>query len=293
MANLKDLKNRIKSVKSTQKITKAMKMVAASKLRRARSKAEEAEPYASEMKNIVEKLVASLGNEPISIPLLSVKSTPKTHLIVVVASDRGLCGAFNSSIFKMVKKKIFDIESHGIHAKLLCVGKKGYELLKPLYKNKIIDTIEGISKKKQLNYSDAEFISKKLLSLFANNEFDVCSIVYNKFKSAISQIPTFEQLIPVDRASEDNTATQDEIFEYEPDSEQILSDLLPKNLSVQIFQSLLESSASEQGARMTAMDNASRSAGVMIKDLTLIYNRTRQAAITKELIEIISGAEAV
>jgi F-type H+-transporting ATPase subunit gamma len=291
MANLKTLKNRIKSVKSTQKITKAMKMVAASKLRRARMQAEAAQPYAKHMEKMLIALAAgTVGGTGVS-PLISGTGSDAVHLVIVATSDRGLCGAFNSSIVRAARKHIQELGQSGKKVKILCVGKKGYDQLKTQYGKLIIETMEGIGKR-HLSYMDAESIAKKVLELFAAGQFDVCSIFYNAFKSVISQIVTLQQLIPLEYSVLETTGTAT-VYEYEPSEEVILEDLLPRNIAVQIYHALLENAASEQGARMSAMDNATRNAGEMIKDLTLVYNRTRQAAITRELIEIISGAEAL
>lgn len=296
MANLKILKTRIKSVKSTQKITKAMKMVAASKLRRARLNAEAAAPYAKHMEEMLSTL-ASSARENVDAPALLIGTGKEdVHLIVVATSDRGLCGAFNSSIVRAVRRHIQELERANKKVKLLILGKKGYEQLKTTDKRKIIDTIEGISKK-QAGYTDAEQIAERVIALFEAGEFDVCTVFYNKFHSAISQVVTPQQLIPLDIPTLehlDMSVNQvNAVYEYEPDEESLLKDLLPRNIAVQVYHALLESAASEQGARMSAMDNATRNAGEMMKDLTLVYNRTRQATITKELIEIISGAEAI
>jgi|CXWL01.1.fsa_nt_gi F-type H+-transporting ATPase subunit gamma len=294
MPSLKDLKNRIKSVKSTQKITKAMKMVAAAKLRRAREQAEAARPYAEGMERLLSSLASSVTAGSDAPQLLSGTGKSDTHLIVVATSDRGLCGGFNSSIVRFVRRKVRELQGQGIKVKLLCVGRKGYEQLNHEFGSLIIGKSE--LNKKKLAYSDAEVISSELITRFEAGEFDVAHIVYNKFKSAISQIVTFQQVIPLEikePTQNESISTQNSTYEYEPSETEILADLLPKNLGVQVYRSLLENAASEQGARMTAMDNATRNAGEMIKKLSLKYNRTRQAAITKELIEIISGAEAV
>ena len=290
MANLKTLKNRIKSVKSTQKITKAMKMVAASKLRRARMKAEAAQPYAKSMEKILSSVAGSLAGSSSVFPLLSGNGNEHRHLLIVATSDRGLCGAFNSSIVRAARKKIAELKLSGRDVKILCIGKKGYDQLKTQHGKIIIETLEGVSKA-QLSFADAEAVAHKVIKLFDDNHFDVCSIYYNAFKSVISQIVTLQQLIPLDITS--LSGAKQVGYEYEPSEEVILADLLPRNIAVQIYHALLENAASEQGARMSAMDNATRNAGEMIKGLTLVYNRTRQAAITKELIEIISGAEAL
>jgi F-type H+-transporting ATPase subunit gamma len=291
MPSLKDLKNRIKSVKSTQKITKAMKMVAAAKLRRAREQAEAARPYAESMEGLLANLAAGSSQNSSERSLLSGTGKSDTHLIVVATSDRGLCGGFNSTIVRAVKRKTRELQASGVTVKLLFVGRKGYEQLYHDF-SKIIVGKNDLPKKK-ISYSDAENISRELITRFEAGEFDVAHVVYNKFKSAISQVVTFQQLIPLEITSNQQLATNTAPYEYEPNEAEILADLLPKNLSVQVYRSLLENAASEQGARMTAMDNATRNAGEMIKKLSLKYNRTRQAAITKELIEIISGAEAV
>lgn len=292
MPSLKDLKNRIKSVKSTQKITKAMKMVAAAKLRRAREQAEAARPYAQAMESLLASLAASAAGNADAPLLLAGTGKVSTQLIVVATSDRGLCGAFNGSIVRATRRKVRELQAAGISVKLLFIGRKGYEQLNHEFHDLVVGKLE--LPKKKLGYSDALAITEQLVARFEAGEFDVAHIVYNHFKSAISQIVTFQQLIPLAmdvNATEGNGS--DLVYEYEPSEEEILADLLPKNLGVQVYRALLENAASEQGARMTAMDNATRNAGDMIKKLNLKYNRTRQAAITKELIEIISGAEAV
>lgn len=289
MPSLKDLKNRIKSVKSTQKITKAMKMVAAAKLRRAREQAEAARPYAEAMNNVLQALARSVATREDIPKLLGGTGKSNTQLIVVATSDRGLCGGFNSSIVRAVRRKVRELQSQGINVKLLCIGRKGYEQLQHEFKPIIVGRNE--LNKKKLSHKDAEVISQELVNRFNAGEFDVAHVVYNHFKSAISQVVTFHQIIPI--ALPEVAQGETINYEFEPDESEILDDLLPRNLSAQIYGSLLENAASEQGARMTAMDNATRNAGEMIKGLSLKYNRTRQAAITKELIEIISGAEAV
>jgi len=289
MANLKDLKGRINSVKSTQKITSAMKVVSASKLRRARERAEAAAPYAERM-DMVLKTLASNVDKTSAPELLVGNGKDKTHLIIIVSSDRGLCGGFNTHLTKAVKNKISEITSRGKDFKLFFIGKKGFELLHLAHEKKIVSRVEDISKKRVIPFSDAQEQADKIIKMFENGEFDVCSIFYNKFISAISQEVTEQQLIPL---ALDEGGASDTPYDYEPGEAKILADILPKNIAVQVYNSLLESSASEHGARMSAMDNATRNAGDMIKKLTLVYNRTRQAAITKELIEIISGAEAV
>ena len=297
MPNLKSLKVRIRSVKSTQKITKAMKMVSASKLRRARERVEAAAPYVARMERMLVTLAGSVDKA--SAPALLVgNGRDQHHLLVVVTSDRGLCGGLNTTLMKAVKRRIVELTDQGKQVSLFCIGKKGKELLGYQFKSLIIHEIEGISKQKIIPYTDIEAQAKLIREFFEAGTFDVCSVFYNKFVSVISQKATEQQLIPlpVSSAAPEQTAVQSgskAIYEYEPSEEAILETLLPTNLSVQLFQAVLENAASEQGARMTAMDNATRNAGEMIKKLTLIYNRTRQATITKELIEIISGAEAV
>lgn len=294
MPSLKDLKTRINSVKSTQKITKAMKMVAAAKLRRAREQAEAARPYAQGMERILHALASGVPEGAQGPLLLSGNGNAQTHLLVVATSDRGLCGAFNSSIVRAVRRKVTELKSQGYNVKLLCIGRKGYEQLVYEFSSIIIGRTE--IKAKRLAYPDAEVISEDLIKRFEAGEFDIAHIVYNEFRSAISQVVTFQQIIPLsldETDGEDTSSAASAVYEYEPEENEILAELLPKNLGVQVYRALLENAASEQGARMTAMDNATRNAGDMIKKLNLKYNRTRQAAITKELIEIISGAEAV
>jgi len=296
MPSLKDLKNRIKSVKSTQKITKAMKMVAAAKLRRAKERAEAARPYAQKMTEILTQVASNIPEGIGSSPLLVGTGKSDVHLLVIMTSDRGLCGAFNSSITRATKRKIAELRTAGKEVKLLCVGRKGYEALKGDYGKIIIGRLSEIGKK-QVFYTDAQHVAREALKLFEADGIDVVHIVYNHFKSAISQVVTFQQIIPLFiPSSEPETGKQKAEktpYEFEPSEQEILAELLPRNVAVQIFGALLENGASEQGARMTAMDNATRNAGEMIGKLTLRYNRTRQATITKELIEIISGAEAL
>ncbi len=292
MASLKDLRNRIRSVKATQKITKAMKMVAASKLRRAREAAESARPYAERMERMLSALSASIA-DPSSAPLLLTgNGKDDTHLLIIATSDRGLCGSFNGSIVKAARRRYDELKLAGKAVKIFCIGRKGYELLRRTHGSAIIGKMEDVTKDKP-SFDLANEISAKLLEMYEAGEFDKCTVVYNTFKSAISQIVTFKQVIPlnIDASAKDGGTLP--TYEYEPKEEVILDELLPKNLAMQVFHSLLENSASEQGARMTAMDNATRNAGDMIKKLNLVYNRTRQAAITKELIEIISGADAI
>lgn len=289
MPSLKDLKNRISSVKSTQKITSAMKMVAAAKLRRAQDQALASRPYTSLMDKIVSKISSKATGT--SIDLLTGKPENKTQLLVVFSADRGLCGGFNGSITRSVKKEINDLQQNGVNVKLLMVGKKSADSLNREYENLFIDKIEGKSAKP--NYADAEVLATKIINLFENGEFGVCRVIYNKFVSAIAQEVTFKSLIPAEIQINEEDKDTSSIYDFEPSEEEILTDLLPRNLATQLFSSQIESTASELAARMTAMDNATRNAGEMIDKLTLQYNRTRQAVITSELIEIISGAEAL
>ena len=289
MPSLKDLKNRISSVKSTQKITSAMKMVAAAKLRRAQDQALASRPYTSLMDKIVSKISSKATGT--SIDLLTGKPENKTQLLVVFSADRGLCGGFNGSITRSVKKEINDLQQNGVNVKLLMVGKKSADSLNREYGNLFIDKIEGKSAKP--NYADAEVLATKIINLFENGEFGVCRVIYNKFVSAIAQEVTFKSLIPAEVQINEEDKDTASIYDFEPSEEEILTDLLPRNLATQLFSSQIESTASELAARMTAMDNATRNAGEMIDKLTLQYNRTRQAVITSELIEIISGAEAL
>ena len=290
MPSLKDLKNRIGSVKSTQKITSAMKMVAAAKLRKAQEQALASRPYTSLMDKVVTKIASKTSGN--TIDLLTGKIENKTHLIVVFSADRGLCGGFNGSITRAVRAEIKKLEEDGIKVKLLMVGKKSADALNREFGHLFVERIDGNSAKP--NFTDAEIIAKKIISLFENNEFGVCKVIFNKFVSAITQEVTFKSLIPADiQENETDEVDSNSIYEFEPSEEEILNDLLPRNLATQLFSSQMESTASELAARMTAMDNATRNAGDMIDNLTLQYNRTRQAVITKELIEIISGAEAL
>jgi F-type H+-transporting ATPase subunit gamma len=298
MASLKDLRSRITSVKSTQKITSAMKMVAASRLRRAQENAEAARPYAQRMERMLGNLAASVAGTAGASPLLAGTGKDDTHLVVVMTANRGLCGGFNGSIIRASRLLIQDLKAQGKTVKILCVGKKGNDALKREYAKEIVGFTDELGTK-VIGFSVADDIGTRVLKMFEAGEFDVCTIVYNTFKSAISQIITKQQIIPfaLPEAVNDNTSAAatgaKAIYEYEPSEEGILDALLPKNVAIQIYRGLLENFASEQGARMTAMDNATRNAGDMIKKLTLTYNRTRQAQITKELIEIISGAEAL
>lgn len=295
MPNLKDLKVRIDSVKSTQKITSAMKMVAAAKLRRAQEGAEAARPYATRMERMLGSLAASVGGNEGAPKLLAGTGKDDVHLLVLCTANRGLCGGFNSSIVREARARIANLTAQGKQVKLLCVGRKGSDALKRDFKDLIVETIVDFGGKKGVQYSEAEAVGARILELYEEEAFDVCTVIFNRFQSAISQIVTPQQLIPfaTPEEGEAEAAADKAQFIFEPEEEEILEKLLPANIGVQIFQALLESAASENGARMTAMDNATRNAGEMIDKLTLTYNRTRQAYITKELIEIISGAEAL
>ncbi len=294
MPSLKDLRNRIASVKSTQKITSAMKMVAAAKLRRAQETAETARPYADRMERVLGNLVQGVGEAGSGPKMITGTGSDQVHMIIVATADRGLCGGFNSNIVRQTRLRLHELEGEGKTVKLLCVGRKGASVLQTDHGDEIVDTIEGIAKPLP-TFDAAADVAQRLAQLFDDGEFDICSIIYNTFESALTQSVTWQQLIPLP-VPEDAPAkgpTGGALYEYEPTEEEILAALLPRNLAVQIYRALLESNASEHGARMTAMDNATRNAGDMIDDLTLNYNRTRQAVITKELIEIISGAEAL
>ena len=291
MASLDDLKKRIASVKSTQKITKAMKMVAAAKLRRAQESAEKGRPYSEKMNNIILNLSNGISDKDNAPKLLSGTGKDKIHLCVVMTSDRGLCGGFNSNIIKKAKNYFSKLSKEGKDLKIVTVGTKGYDQLKRIYAEKIIKNI-SFKSSKNANYFDAEKVSKIIIEKFEKEEFDVCTIFYNQFKNVITQIPQAQQIIPLIAERSDGIKSDDS-YEFEPDEDEILNNLLPKNISTQIFKAMLENSASEQGSRMSAMDNATRNAGEMVDKLTIEYNRSRQAAITKELIEIISGAESL
>jgi len=294
MASLKDLKVRIKSVKSTQKITKAMKMVAASKLRRAQESAEAARPFALRMDRVIAGLTAGMAGREDAPRLMTGTGDSKVQLLVVMTAERGLCGAFNSSIVRLARSRTLALLAEGKEVKILCVGRKGRDALRRDLGRYIIDTIEMVGVRR-IGYANAETVTDRVLELFAEGAFDVATIFFARFQSAISQVPTAQQVIPLPLAAEGDGSADlgGAIYDYEPEESEILEALLPRNLAVQIFKALLENAASEQGARMSAMDNATRNAGDMINRLTLIYNRSRQAAITKELIEIISGAEAL
>lgn len=301
MPSLKEMRNRIASVRSTRKITSAMKLVAASKLKRAQEQAEAARPFAERMSAMLANLAGGVKDLPGAPGLLAGTGKEDVHLLVVATADRGLCGGFNSSIVRGARRMIQDLQGQGKQVKLICVGRKARDMLRREYNELIIEYIDGVAGKKRIEFTDAQRIADTILRRYDAGEFDVCTVIYNKFKSAISQILTFKRLIPVETppaATEATEATETggELragYEFEPGEEQILTELLPRNIAVQVYGALLENAASEQGARMAAMDSATRNAGDMINRLTLAYNRQRQAQITKELIEIISGAEAV
>lgn len=294
MPSLKDLRVRIKSVKSTQKITSAMKMVAAAKLRRAQEQAEQARPYADRMARMLGSLAGAYAGRPDAPALLAGTGKNATHLVIVATSDRGLAGGFNSSVVREARALIRELMAQGVGVKILCIGRKGRDQLKRDFGAHIVATIEDVGKPR-LSFAAAESIKERLRAMLDGGEFDAATIVYSRFKSAISQIVTRQRLIPlpVHGEGESESTGVHPVYEYEPSEEELLGQLLTRNLAVQIYRALLESWASEQGARMTAMDNATRNAGEMIDRLTLFYNRTRQAYITKELIEIISGADAL
>jgi F-type H+-transporting ATPase subunit gamma len=297
MPSLKDLKIRINSVKSTQKITSAMKMVAAAKLRRAQEQAEAARPFAERMALMLANLAASVADPAGAPPLLAGTGQDEVHLLVVATADRGLCGGFNSSIVRGARQRIRELRERGKQVKVLCVGRKGRDMLRRELGDTIVGTIEGVGRRR-LEYAEAVQIAERIRGMYEAGEFDVCTIAFNRFRSAITQVLTLQQLVPVQAAAMEETPVGEAgevraVYEFEPDEEAILKELLPRNLAVQIYGALVENAASEQGARMTAMDNATRNAGDMIDRLTLSYNRTRQAQITKELIEIVSGAEAL
>jgi F-type H+-transporting ATPase subunit gamma len=297
MPSLKDLRSRINSVRSTRKITSAMKLVAASKLKRAQEQAEASRPFAEKMSAMLSNLAGGVKDLPEAPPLLAGTGKDQTHLIVVATADRGLCGGFNSSIVRGARRRVRELQADGKDVKIMCVGRKGRDMLRRDMGGLIIDYIEGVAGKRRIEFSDAQMIAENILGRYEAGEFDVCTIVFNKFKSAIAQILTLKQIVPVEvPADEGEEVEAREVratYEFEPAEERILTELLPRNLAVQIYGALLENAASEQGARMAAMDSATRNAGEMINRLTLQYNRQRQAMITKELIEIISGAEAV
>jgi F-type H+-transporting ATPase subunit gamma len=292
MASLKDMRVRIASTKATQKITKAMQMVAASKLRRAQTAAEAARPYADKMAAVIANIASAAAGSPGASPLLAGTGKDQVHLLLVCTGERGLSGPFNSSIVRLARERALALMNEGKEVKFFCVGRKGYEQLRRQFEKQIVEHLElrGV---RQLAFSHADDIAKKVIARFEAGEFDVCTLFFARFKSVIAQVPTAQQIIPLvieEGAGNGGAATS---YEYEPDEDEILPRLLPRNLAVQVFRALLENNASFYGAQMSAMDNATRNAGEMIRKQTLIYNRTRQAMITKELIEIISGAEAV
>ena len=291
MPSLDDLKKRIVSVKSTQKITKAMKMVAAAKLKKAQESAEKGRPYSKKMQNIILNLTKSISDPENAPKLLIGTGSDKTHLCVVMTADKGLCGAFNSNICKLAKNHFEKILKEKKNLKIITVGSKGLDQLKRKYEKYIIQKM-SFKDKKKISFNEAEEVGKLIIELFKKNEFDKCILFFNNFKNVITQIPQANQIIPTKQKQEKNI-NDNEVFDFEPDEDQILEDLLPKNISTQVFRAFLENAASEQGSRMTAMDNATRNAGDLVDKLTINYNRSRQAAITKELIEIISGAESL
>lgn len=295
MASLKDLKNRIASVKATQKITKAMKMVAAAKLRRAQLAAEQARPYSAKMAKVLGGLAKTMEGREDAPQLLAGNGKDQVHLLVVATAERGLCGGFNSSIARLARVHARKLISEGKEVKIYTVGKKGYDALKMEFSDKIVERID-FRAVRYIGFDNADTVGKRIMEMFSEGAFDVCTLFYSEFQSILTQVPTANQLIPAsfpDLAEGEEGSSADIAYEYEPSEEAILGDLLPRNISIQVFRALLENGASEQGARMSAMDNATRNAGEMIDKLTLSYNRQRQAQITKELIEIISGAEAL
>jgi F-type H+-transporting ATPase subunit gamma len=289
MASLKDMRNRIASTKATQKITKAMQMVAASKLRRAQAAVEAARPYAEHMGEMLGNIAASVGGMGSAPKLLAGSGRDQVHLFVVCTAERGLCGPFNSAIVRLARERALRSVGEGKEVKFFCVGRKGYDQVRRQFAKQIVELVE--LRVRAVHFEHAESIAEKIISLFEQGQFDVCTLFFSRFKSVIAQIPTAQQIIPP--VFDEDKGNGGAAYEYEPDEIEILTDLLPRNIAVQIFRALLENAASEQGARMSAMDNATRNAGDMIRKQTLTYNRTRQAMITKELIEIISGAEAL
>ena len=292
MPSLKDLRNRISSVKSTQKITKAMQMVAAAKLRRAQMAAEAARPFAERMERVLANLARGIGDGAQAPRLLAGNGRDQVHLLVVCTAERGLCGAFNSSIVRLARDHANALLRDGKTVKILCVGKKGWDQLRRQFEKNIVDLIE-LRAVKQMGFGDADPIGRRIIAMFEAGEFDHCTLFFSRFRSVIQQIPTALRLIPAEIPKSDPAMQTGAAYEYEPGEDEILATLLPRNISIQVFRALLENAASEQGSRMSAMDNATRNAGEMIKKQTQTYNRSRQAMITKELIEIISGAEAL
>lgn len=292
MPSLKDLKNRIASVKATQKITKAMKMVAAAKLRRAQEAAEAARPYSQRMGAVLANIAQAVGQDDSAPRLMTGTGKDDVHLLVVCTAERGLCGGFNSQIARLARDHTRKLLAAGKTVKIICVGKKGFDILRREFASLIVDRVD-LREVKRIGFTNADEIGRKVIGLFDKGEFDVCTLFYSEFKSVIAQIPTAQQLIPASAGAVVEQTADGAIYDYEPDAAAILGDLIPRNISVQIFRALLENVAGEMGAKMSAMDNATRNAGEMINKLTLSYNRQRQAQITKELIEIISGAEAL
>ena len=292
MPSLDDLKKRIKSVKSTQKITKAMKMVAAAKLRKAQESAEKGRPYSQKMQNIILNLTKSISDPENAPKLLVGTGKDNIYLCVVLTADRGLCGGFNTNICRLAKNNFKKLLNEGKEIKIITVGSKGLDQIKREYGQYIIKKI-SFKDKKQISFKEAQIVGKEIIDLFKKNEFDKCIIFFNNFKNVITQIPQAQQLIPAEKPQLDEKEGEKLLYEFEPDEDEILDDLLPKNISTQVFKAFLENAASEQGSRMTAMDNATRNAGDLVDKLTINYNRSRQASITKELIEIISGAESL
>ena len=292
MPSLDDLKKRIKSVKSTQKITKAMKMVAAAKLRKAQENAEKGRPYSKKMQNIILNLTRSISDPKNAPKLLSGTGNDKTYLCVVLTADRGLCGGFNTNICKLAKTSFKKILNEQKNLKIITVGSKGFDQIKREYGKHVIKKY-SFKEKKQITFKEADTVGNEIIRLFNQNEFDKCILFFNNFKNVITQIPQAQQIIPVDNKFTESKEENFLPYEFEPDEDEILEDLLPKNISTQVFKAFLENAASEQGSRMTAMDNATRNAGDLVDKLTINYNRSRQASITKELIEIISGAESL
>ncbi|MCZ8544299.1 F0F1 ATP synthase subunit gamma [Mesorhizobium qingshengii] len=294
MPSLKDLRNRIASVKATQKITKAMQMVAAAKLRRAQEAAEAARPYSERMGSVLANITQAIGGGGDAPALMTGTGKDDVHLLVVCTAERGLCGGFNSQIARLARDHIRKLLADGKQVKIICVGKKGFDILRRDYASMILDRVD-LREVKTLGFVNADAIAKKVINLFNEGGFDICTLFYSQFKSVISQIPTAQQIIPAGIASAPAAVTDggNAVYEYEPEPGEILSDLIPRNISVQVFRALLENAAGEMGAKMSAMDNATRNAGEMINKLSITYNRQRQAQITKELIEIISGAEAL
>jgi F-type H+-transporting ATPase subunit gamma len=291
MASLKDMRSRIASTKATQKITKAMQMVAASKLRRAQTAAEAARPFAEKMDAVISNIASAAASSPGAPLLLAGTGKDQVHLLLVCTGERGLSGAFNSSIVRLARERANALMAEGKEVKFFCVGRKGYEQLRRNFEKQIVEHID-LRAVRQLAFKNAEDVAEKVLARFEAGEFDVCTLFFSRFRSVIAQVPTAQQIIPLEVKEQDSKAASTS-YEYEPEEDEILTHLLPRNLAVQIFRALLENNASFYGAQMSAMDNATRNAGDMIRKQTLIYNRTRQAMITKELIEIISGAEAV